>query len=370
MFMRWSTANFNPKRCSVRSRKRAILALLVALFMTAGCSLLPEEQDVEELPIITPPPLSKRPEYVVQTGTIETKVRGVGKIMSMQEEELFFTLEGSGPYRVKEIYVQNGDYVEEGQLIAELDVTDLHNQLRSRKLQFRNDEIEMIRTLRRKNEMSPEEFEQAQIDFEQKRTELLELEEQIERSQLRAPFSGTIVSLSIKRGDTVQAYDPVAVIADLNRLTVAAELSKNDLPQIAVGMDALVDINNVGQQVGKVSRLPVEDSDSDQGGGYPGYPPNQQDRDSIDKYLLVELDPFPEEAVRGTPLSVVIVTERRENVVVVPPSTIHTYGGRTYVQVVEEDGTRREVDVEIGRKTSTQVEIISGLEPGQKVVGR
>ncbi|MDU2242948.1 MAG: efflux transporter periplasmic adaptor subunit, partial [Paenibacillus sp.] len=42
----------------------------------------------------------------------------------------------------------------------------------------------------------------------------------------------------------------------------------------------------------------------------------------------------------------------------------------TYVQVVEEDGTKREADVEVGMQTSTDVEIVKGLTPGQKVVGR
>jgi len=57
-------------------------------------------------------------------------------------------------------------------------------------------------------------------------------------------------------------------------------------------------------------------------------------------------------------------------VVVIPPSALRTLSGRYYVQVVEADGTKREVDVEVGQQTATQVEIIKGLEPGQKVVGK
>ncbi|MNJ71971.1 macrolide transporter subunit MacA [compost metagenome] len=64
-----------------------------------------------------------------------------------------------------------------------------------------------------------------------------------------------------------------------------------------------------------------------------------------------------------------IITKRTENAVVIPPSTLRSIGARTYVQVVDENG-KREVDVEVGQQTPTQVEILQGLEPGQKVVGR
>ncbi|MNJ54429.1 macrolide transporter subunit MacA [compost metagenome] len=97
---------------------------------------------------------------------------------------------------------------------------------------------------------------------------------------------------------------------------------------------------------------------------------NAPEKDSIDKYLIVELEKWPEELGRGTMLSVSIVTQRIEDAVVIPISTLRTVGSRTYVQVIEPDGTKREADVEVGIQTPTDVQIVKGLEPGQKVVGR
>jgi macrolide-specific efflux system membrane fusion protein len=85
--------------------------------------------------------------------------------------------------------------------------------------------------------------------------------------------------------------------------------------------------------------------------------------------MIIDLKELSKKISRGTPLSINIITKRKENVVVIPPSTLRTIGSRTYVQVVDADG-KREVDVEVGQQTATQVEIISGLTPGQKVVGR
>lgn len=68
-------------------------------------------------------------------------------------------------------------------------------------------------------------------------------------------------------------------------------------------------------------------------------------------------------------LSVTVVTNKIKDALVIPPSALRTIGSRTYVQVVDENG-KREVDVEVGVQRPTEIQIIAGLEPGQKVVGR
>lgn len=365
MSIKWWTENLSRKFIL---RNSLILSLAASLLVLGGCSLLPKEQLEEQLPTITPPPISQKPEYEVTTDTIEVKVRGIGKIMSRQEEELFFTYDQG---RIRDIYVQTGDYVEAGQVLAELDTEALESQIRSKKVGMRQAELRMIEVLRNADDYTPEELEDEKVEFETQRLELVELEEKLAQAKITAPFSGTIVSVLYDRGDQVAAYEPVIVIADLSQLVVAAEISDSDKDKIAVGMEAIVDINAHGQFVGTVERLPVEKA-NDNNNTYDPWNPrrNQPKTESIDDFMLVHLEDFPENAARRTPLSVQVIIERKEDVVVIPPAALRTLSGRYYVQVVEEDGTKREVDVEIGYQSATQVEIIKGLEPGQKVVGR
>lgn len=362
MFMKWLMADSSQHRLTVR-RPIMLIALCMVIIFTSGCALLPDETTEEDLPLITPPRLSQKPEYTVKTDTLETKVRGVGKLMSLNEEELVFI---DGNRRIKEIYVRVGEHVQEGELIAELDVTDLENQLRTQKLHFRSEEIAMIETLRKADELSAEELEQAKIAFELKRTDMVELEESIARARIFAPFSGHIISLAMGKGDMPQAYDTVATIADLSQLTVAANISGDDQRKLAIGMTAEVDISNAGVFSGKISRMPVEKDEQPRD----PWNPRPQPKDVIENYVVITLDDFPKGLNRGTPLSVSIVVERKEDVVVIPPAALRTHLGRTYVQVVDEEGNRSEVDVEVGQQTSTLVEIVQGLTPGQKVVGR
>jgi membrane fusion protein, macrolide-specific efflux system len=360
MYLKWWTADLN----NAKKVKIAVSCLLsISLVFTAGCSLLPKENNVEAIPVIAPPKISKKPEYAVKTDTMETKVSGSGKIMATKEEELFFTLDTK---RLKAIYVKSGDTVKEGQLIAELDVADIEKTLKGLILQNRKDANDLKVTLR-DGSKTPEELEQAKLDFEIKRQTITDNQETVAKAKLVAPFAGTVAGVYVQKGDLIKAYDAVAIVADLSKLTVALGVTPDDLKKVAVGMEVRVDLNGAGQLKGKVAQLPnpKDTSSSNPNGGGQG-----QVKESISNYLLVDLEKMPQNMVRDTYLSAAIIINRKTNVIVIPPSTLRTVGARNYVQVIDAQGTKKEVDVEIGQQTPTSIEIIKGLTVGQKVVGR
>ena len=62
-----------------------------------------------------------------------------------------------------------------------------------------------------------------------------------------------------------------------------------------------------------------------------------------------------------------IVTKKKDNVLLLPARALRSFLGRNYVQIL--DGERiSELDVEIGIKTITEVEIMNGLEEGQQII--
>ncbi|TVY00732.1 efflux RND transporter periplasmic adaptor subunit [Cohnella terricola] len=366
--MKWWTAYSSPSNenpIKRRNRKSAsVLAVLALSVALSGCSLLPSEPEEEDLSTIQLPKISEKPRYDVVTKTLETTASGSGKILSTQEKQLYFTLEGK---RLKKLYIQSGQTVEAGQAIAELDVDDLKKALSKEALSFKQLELDMKSTLRKKDEMDPIEFEMKTLQFEEARQALVDKQDDIDKAVLTAPFSGTVVSVPVQEGDLIKAYDTVSVIANPNSLIVAAEISKDDLQKVAVGMEVRVDINNAGKLKGKVKQLPIPSTDNQNGGNGNG---NGGKTDNMNKYLLVDVDQLPKTVTRGTPLSISVIINRKENAVVIPLAALRTIGPRTYVQVAEPDGSKREIDVEVGQQTSTDAEILNGLTPGQKVVGR
>jgi macrolide-specific efflux system membrane fusion protein len=360
MSLKWWTAELNK----AKTAKVVFSCMLsVSLVFTAGCSLLPKENNEEVIPVIAPPKISKKPEYAVKTDTMETLVRGSGKIMATKEEELFFTLDNK---RIKQVYVKPGDNVEEGQLLAELDVADIETELKGLVLQHRLDEIDMKNTLR-SSDKTPEQMEQVKLAFELKRQTIADKQGIIAKARLVAPFKGTLAAVYVQKGDAVKAYASVAIVADLSKLTVALGFTADDLKKVAVGMEVRVDLNGEGQLKGKVAQLP---NPKDNGSGDPNGGGQGQVKESLSNYLLVNLEKMPENTTRGNYLSAAIIINRKTNVMVIPPSTLRTVGARNYVQVIDAKGAKKEVDVEIGQQTSTSVEIIKGFTVGQKVVGR
>lgn len=355
MFMKWSTEN--------SFRKLLAISLCFVLVLT-GCSLLPEERAEEVLPDIIPPQISQKPEYTVSTKTLETKVTVMGKLISLQEESLYFNV---GEKFVDEVHVKTGDFVEKGKVIAKLDVSDLEKELRLEKINFERDERAMKELLRTKDQLGPGEFEQQRITFEEKRQKLVDLQEEINKASLIAPFSGTVVSLSIQKGDRSTAYQTVAIVADTSKMVPAVKLTKNDLDKIAIGMETTVTISNGGAYKGKVKQLPVQKAETPNN---PGNPSPDSNIERVEDFVIIELEqPLDAALTRGTPSNISIVVNRIENAIVIPPSALRSIGNRTYVQVAEENG-KREVDVEVGQQTATDVEIKQGLTVGQKVVGR
>lgn len=376
MSMRWWTA-FSSKRegrspgNGGRVRTAGMLAVVALSVAVSGCGLLPDEPEEADLSSIQLPQISKKPEYEVSTKTLETTVSGSGKIMSTQEKTLYYTTKKLEGKFIKKLYIQVGDVVKAGQPIAELDVEDMKDSLRSQQLAFRQLELEMKQTLRDKDTMDPIDFEQKQINFEKQRQDIVDLQQDIADAVLTAPFGGTVVSVSVQEGASVKAYDPICIIADPTKLVVTGNLSKDDLEKVAVGMEVEVDINSAGKVKGKVRSLPQPQTDNNNGNGNGGGQGNGgQKIERPEQYLLVDVPQLPKTAVRGTPLTVKVIVNRKENAVVIPLSALRTIGARTYVQVVEADGSKREVDIEVGQQTSTDAEVLQGLTPGQKVVGR
>lgn len=357
MSMKWWTENLF---------KRSMIVMMSAtLVFSSGCALLPNEKEEEVLPDIVPPQISKKPEYEVTRKTLETSVSVIGKLISMEEETLHFTSDGKN---LKELYVKVGDKVQAGDIIGELDVEDLKKTLRLERIAFKSEENNMKQTLRERDEMDPLDFEAKQIAFEEKRQKLADLEEEISLATLYAPFSGTIVSVTAQKGDVIKKYAPIAIVADTALITPASKLTKTELEKVAPGLDAVVSISSVGNFMGKIKTLPVQSTDNSSGGGGGGTG-GENKPERPEDFMLVEVPDLPDGLNRGTPISIKIITKRTENAIVIPPSTLRSIGSRTYVQVVDEEG-KREVDVEVGQQTATDVEILQGLEPGQKVVGR
>jgi len=194
---------------------------------------------------------------------------------------------------------------------------------------------------------------------EQARLKVERLEAQLADARLVAPFDGQVMAIAAAPGQTVEAFKPVIILADPTALEVVANLSADQMSDLKEGMPVTITLTNAPGQplTGSIRSLPYPYG----GGGGEGLT-------GADTATRIALTTPPAELQLGDLARVTVLLERRENVLWLPPAAIRTYQGRTFV-VVKEGNLQRRVDVRLGIEGEDRVEIVSGLQEGQIVVG-
>ncbi|MFN2234041.1 MAG: efflux RND transporter periplasmic adaptor subunit [Anaerolineales bacterium] len=125
---------------NLKRRTNLIITIVIlSIFVSAtGCSTSPsQEADATPTPIPTAI-IPTKPTYTVERGSVIEELQFTARVAPVVEEELFFRTAG----RVRNIYVEEGDEVEEGQIIADLEfLDDLERQLASDQLRLRRSDI-------------------------------------------------------------------------------------------------------------------------------------------------------------------------------------------------------------------------------------
>ena len=111
-------------------------ALVVILIAAAGCTGAPAPEVATPTPLPTPI-VPVNPTYRVQRGEVVRKVQFTGRIEPLVLEELFFRTSGF----VGAIHVDRGEWVEAGDLLAEIETHDLQNQLAQAKAELEAEQL-------------------------------------------------------------------------------------------------------------------------------------------------------------------------------------------------------------------------------------
>lgn len=174
---------------------------------------------------------------------------------------------------------------------------------------------------------------------------------------LVAPVDGTIIEVNIQAGSIVSSGGAAAlVMADLEHLYVEAALDENDYSQAEMGLpvDILVDALEGTSLEGTVTALS---------------PVGSVDQNGIATYTLItSLDAAGSRAAAGMTVRLDVITERAEDVLVIPNEAVSLLDGKQVVSVLSENGSTTTVAVELGMTDGSIVEVVSGLESGQRVV--
>ncbi|GIK56276.1 MAG: HlyD family efflux transporter periplasmic adaptor subunit [Chloroflexi bacterium] len=115
------------------------LLLLGTVFLLAACGR-GETAELGPTPTPLPTPIvPERPTYTVQQGTVVNSLQFTGRVSPVQEQPLFFKSDGF----VDQVFVQRGDQVQAGDVLAQLEITNLQNQLAQAQVAMETAEIRL-----------------------------------------------------------------------------------------------------------------------------------------------------------------------------------------------------------------------------------
>ena len=258
---------------------------------------------------------------------------------------------------VTAVHVKAGDMVAAGQVICEIDteqVDSARNSLESAQVSLSQaqNNLDRMRLLYQGGDLSEQEYEQytnavksAQLQYESAR---IAYDRQVEYSTVTAPISGRVESCEAEVYDRVNQSGQLCVIAGEGESRITFYVTQRMMDQIREGDEVKVSRN------GKL---------------YPGHiseVSSMVDEENGLFKVKAELQNTEEIAI-GSTVKLNVVTERAENVMLVPVDAVYYSGGDGYVYCYQ-DGIAKMTPVEVGLYDSEYAEIRSGLSVTDLVV--
>jgi RND family efflux transporter MFP subunit len=201
-----------------------LLSMLPTLLLLAGCG----EEPAPEVRDVTRP---------VKTLLIEAPESGgvrnfPARIDAGHKAELAFRVQG----KVQEVLVKEGERVTEGQELAKLDPKDFQIVVNDRQATFDNAKKNFTRAkgLIEKGHISKMDYDRLEAEFKNARAALESARQDLEYTNLNAPFAGTIAKRHIERFEEVQAKQTVLSLQHVQQLEVKFDVPESIIRGIRV----------------------------------------------------------------------------------------------------------------------------------------
>ncbi len=190
----------------------------------------------------------------IKDETVSEALELTGDVMPWEKLGLCFKVGG----RVKKIYVDEGDKIRAGQLIAELDPTDydLTRKLAQSQVDALKPHLERARKLRKADAVPESNLEELESRYQAASLQLSQAKNQLSYARLYAPMDGVVLQRMVAAGDMVGNSRPVIALVDLTRVKVILPLAQRHIGQVHEGeLVTLTAPGLEGERQGKIHTI-------------------------------------------------------------------------------------------------------------------
>ncbi|MBC9794909.1 efflux RND transporter periplasmic adaptor subunit [Sinomicrobium weinanense] len=259
-----------------------------------------------------------------------------------------------------QVYVKEGQAVRKGQLLAKIDDGGLSQQLAQLEIQanLAKTTYERQKRLWDQNIGSEMQFLDARTSYESQEKAIAQLKDQIAKTTVTAPFSGTIDDVITDQGTAVTPGNPLMRIVSLNNMYIEAEVPEKYLASIKKGTDVEIDFPVLGKTV---------DAKVRQVGNYIN--PNNRS-------FKIEVDvPNDSGNIKPNLTAKLRVNDyTSEHAILIPQSIIsENANGEQYVYIAEKNGKKdqaiaKRVIIQTGKPQGDIMEVLEGISAGDHLI--
>jgi len=298
-------------------------------------------------------PKSENPVHVstimVEPRTIDAVVSAAGTLNSKNTSVLSSKVMG----KVTEVTVQEGNYVTAGKLLLKIESGEISAQVYQAQAAFNNARLQYLRIKSLFDVMAATqmEMEQATLGFESAKAGLNAAKAMESYTIMTAPIAGQIVEKRINLGEMTLPGQPVLKIEDNRNLRLEVTVREQELSSIQPGKTVTVRIDALpGRDIkGRVAQV-------------------VQAADVKTHSFVVKIDvPAEKSLITGMYGKAVFSIGKRE-VILVPRSAVVTMSGLSGVYIVSSDGTAVFQMIQPGEVQGDQIEAVTGLKAGDRVI--
>lgn len=279
--------------------------------------------------------------------------------------------------RISQILVKENDHVTAGQTVAILDGKDYQAQRDQAQFRVTN----TLREYNRAKELyavgadTKQALDNAEFNYDTAVSQLNEAESDVAETVITAPMDGIVVGEPKSVGTmAVQGNNNPTVImyiADTSQKQILAKIDETDIGQIQVGQTATFTVDTYMDKTftARVSKISQTDTSNtwNTTGTSSATSSSSSSGSVIYYYVTLDVDDPNDELRIGMTARVDINTSEKENAMVVPIAALKTNDKGSYVLRVNSAGQTEQVPVTTGIYSDEFVEILSGLDVGDKI---
>lgn len=262
---------------------------------------------------------------------------------------------------LKKVYVEEGQKVKKGKLLAQIDDAGLKNQLEQLQIQARLSKTTYERTQRLWNQNIGSEMNllQAKATYESQLKTVAQLKKQLQRTQILAPFSGTIDEIVANTGaNLLPGQTPVMRIVNLKKMYTEASVPERYLEQVKKGTSTTVKIPMLDREYATTIR---------QTGNFIN--PNNR------SFRVETLLPNPDEMIKPNLSCKLKINDYSNPEALMIPMRIvkENANGKKYIFKLKSDGKDQvyrteQTFVRLGKNSMDKVEVLEGIQAGDLLV--